>query len=237
MSVKEQELSPMQSGKPQHWFISDIQLMMHGMGDCNKPLHESAVLVEEITHQQIITVLHRALEVASLRGTKTLGLEDFLFLMRKDKVKLRRLLRYMHLKDKKAQLHKASSLDEEDATETDIKPATTGRRRKTCYEFLSSIDQTGELCALFEDEEEDEIKYERCYQSQRAELTSRCMDPQQYLEFSEARCTNFSEYNKGIQPPSNMSFAVARQRSLETGFSGLEAEVKPNQYALEVLSY
>ncbi|XP_052242429.1 transcription initiation protein SPT3 homolog [Dreissena polymorpha] len=85
--------------------------------------------------------------------------------------------------------------------------------------FFHPLIRQASFVRLFEDEEEDEIKYERLL---RAELTSRCMDPQQYLEFSEARCTNFSRKT---------------QKFRDWMFSGLEAEVKPNQYALEVLSY
>lgn len=45
------------------------------------------------------TQLRLACDVAIQRQSKQIGLEDFLFLLRKDKVKLRRLLRHFSLKD------------------------------------------------------------------------------------------------------------------------------------------
>ena len=45
------------------------------------------------------TQLRLACDVASQRQSKQIGLEDFLFLLRKDKVKLCRLLRHFSLKD------------------------------------------------------------------------------------------------------------------------------------------
>ena len=35
------------------------------------------------------------------------------------------------------------------------------KRRKLCYDFLSMIDQTGELTGLFEDDSVDDVKHER----------------------------------------------------------------------------
>lgn len=226
MSGKDQSPSLVGTGKTgsgQHWFISEIQQMMHGLGDCRRPLQESAILVEEITQQQMMTLLYRASDVASMRGAKLIGVEDILFLMRKDKVKLRRLLRYMDMKDLKAHIHRSSSVDEEDTQEhVEGKPQQPARkRRKVCYEFLSSIDQTGELLDLFEDDTEDDVKYERLL---RADLRSRCLDPKQYLEFCEARQANFGRKYKS-------------QRFKDWLLTGVNLEVKPNLHALELISY
>lgn len=212
------------TGSSQHWFISEIQQMMHALGDCRRPLQESAILVEEITQQQMTTLLYKASDVATMRGAKLIGVEDILFLMRRDKVKLRRLLRYMDMKDMKAAIHRSASVDEEESAENaDTKPAqpTTGKRRKVCYEFLSTIDQTGELLDLFEDEAQDDVKYERLL---RADLTSRCLDPKQYLEFCEARQVNFARKHKS-------------QRFRDWLLTGVNLEIKPNQHAIELIGY
>lgn len=206
----------------QQWFISDIQHMMHGLGDCRRPLHESAVLVEEITQQQMAALLHKACDVALMRGAKMIGVEDILFLIRRDKVKLSRLLRYMCMKDLRASIQRSASVDEEDSVDSaDGKPSQGRKRRKVCHDFLSSIDQTGELLALFNDEVEDEVKHERLL---RADLQSRCLDPKQYLEFCEARQCNFSRKYKS-------------QRFKDWLLSGVTLELKPNLHALELFSY
>jgi transcription initiation protein SPT3 len=39
--------------------------------------------------------------------------------------------------------------------------SNTNKRQKIAQDFLTSIDQTGELLAMFEDDEIDEVKQER----------------------------------------------------------------------------
>ncbi|XP_064618360.1 transcription initiation protein SPT3 homolog [Liolophura sinensis] len=202
------------------WFTTEIQQMMHGFGDSRRPLLDSAMLVEELVHQQMTTIAQQAAGVAMSRNARFIGIEDFLFLLRKDKVKLRRLLRYMMLKDKTATLK--SSQDEEEGNETGEKLSQPLKKRtKMCQDFLSNIDQTGELVALFEDDGLDEVKHDRLL---RAELLTRSMTPTQYLEFCEARQVTFCRKFKS-------------HRFKEWLLTGLHLEVKPNALALEVLSY
>ncbi|KAH9498266.1 Transcription initiation protein SPT3 [Bulinus truncatus] len=177
--------------------------MMYGFGDCKKPLLETAALVEEIVHQQITAMIYRANDVAVIRGDKQISIEDILFLLRKDRVKLKRLLKYYEVRDLKNVLK--SSISSGDDSKVD--PAAIqfqekvmfdkklmSRNRQICYEFLSSIDQTGELVSLFTDTEVDSVKHERML---RAELQSQGMDTQQYFEFCQARQVSFSRgYNK-----------------------------------------
>ncbi|VDI57308.1 transcription initiation protein SPT3 [Mytilus galloprovincialis] len=154
---------------PQHWFTTEIQQMMYGFGDCRKPLYDTAVLVEEIVKQQMISLLYQAMDVAIMRNARFIGLEEFLFLLRKDKIKLKRFLQYMGLKDLKAIALKGG--EEEESPET-----------------------PGELISLFEDiDEKDEIKHERLL---RAELRTRGMDQKQYMEYFEARQASFNRRYK-----------------------------------------
>ena len=207
---------------PTLWFTTEIQQMMHGFGDCRKPLAESASLVEEIVHQQMIHLLYQAEEVGRLRNARFLGIEDFLFLMRKDKTKLGRLIRYMTLKDVKTAQLKATGFEEDEATEqTQEIKAPPKKRKKICYDFLSTIDQTGELVALFDDELSDEVKHERAL---RAEMLSRTLDSQQYLEFCEARQASFTPRYK-------------LQKFKDWLMMGVVLDIKPNPMAMEVLSY
>lgn len=89
--------------------------------------------------------------------------------MRKDKVKLVRLFRYLSIKDMKAAIFSGSAIEDDvgehcgssdPSTPFDEKPQQT-KRVKLCYDFLSSIDQTGELLSVFDDDFFDEIKYHR----------------------------------------------------------------------------
>lgn len=94
--------------------------------------------------------------------------------MRKDRVKLARLIRYLQVKDLKSKLVSAQTDKAEEIEDdlTSICKETLGgepkahqtKRVKLCYDFLSSIDQTGCLLEMFEDDQKnffDEIKHER----------------------------------------------------------------------------
>lgn len=73
--------------------------MMHGFGDSSEPLIESAKIIEEVVLQQMRAIIKNACEVSDRRGNGKKGVsvsaEDLVFLLRKDKVKLQRLLKYL----------------------------------------------------------------------------------------------------------------------------------------------
>ena len=80
-------------------FVTEIQSMMHGFGDSRSPLIESATLIQTVVLQQMRTIIHKASEVSIMRGVKAVGPEDIIFLMRKDRVRLHRLLKYLGIVD------------------------------------------------------------------------------------------------------------------------------------------
>lgn len=69
--------------------------MMHGFGDSAEPLIESARMIEDVVLQQMRSIVYKACEVADRRNSRLITPEDFIFLMRKDKVKVQRLLKYL----------------------------------------------------------------------------------------------------------------------------------------------
>jgi hypothetical protein len=77
------------------YFVTEIQSMMHGFGDSRTPLLESASLIETIVQQQQWAIINQAADVAAMRGAKCIGPEDILFLLRKDRIKTHRLLKYL----------------------------------------------------------------------------------------------------------------------------------------------
>ncbi|XP_006813301.2 transcription initiation protein SPT3 homolog [Saccoglossus kowalevskii] len=207
---------------PKTWFTTDIQRMMFAMGDCRRPLHESALLIEDIVHQQMTSMLVKAAEVTAMRAARFISLEDFLFLIRKDRDKLKRLLRFLSIKDLKSKISKTGIVeDEETYSESagDIKPIVS-KRRKISYDFLNTIDQTGELLGLFEEEDTlDEIKQDRL---ERADKQSRTMDTTTYQEYTESRQINFHKKASKFKEWLDCSHLV---------------DIKPNPLAMEVLSY
>lgn len=100
----------------------------------------------------------QALDVAAQRGSRSVGIEEILFLMRKDKRKLVRLIR--HLKFRDATPAAGHAVDDLFASEPpDVKPSL--QRVQICRDFLATIDTNGDLLTVFDDEFFDEIKHER----------------------------------------------------------------------------
>uniref|UniRef100_A0A8C4Y251 SPT3 homolog, SAGA and STAGA complex component n=1 Tax=Gopherus evgoodei TaxID=1825980 RepID=A0A8C4Y251_9SAUR len=186
------------------------------LGDVRRPLHETAVLVEDIIHRQLINLLQQAAEVSQLRGARVISAEDLLFLMRKDKKKLRRLLKYMFFRDYKSKIVKG--IEEDDLLEDKFNSSSVNKRQKLAQDFLNSIDQTGELLAMFEDDEIDDVKQERM---ERAERQTRMMDSAQYAEFCESRQLSFSKKASKFRDWLDCS----------------SMEIKPNAVAMEILAY
>ncbi|KAG3289571.1 hypothetical protein H1C71_025866 [Ictidomys tridecemlineatus] len=223
-------------------FAAELQSMMFSLGDARRPLYETAVLVEDVVHTQLINLLaemcppsrasalcadsnpwaslnplQQAAEVSQLRGARVISPEDLLFLMRKDKKKLRRLLKYMFIRDYKSKIVKG--IDEDDLLEDKLSGnSNTNKRQKIAQDFLNSIDQTGELLAMFEDDEIDEVKQERM---ERAERQTRSMDSAQYAEFCESRQLSFSKKASKFRDWLDCS----------------SMEIKPNVVAMEILAY
>ncbi|CAK9795691.1 Transcription initiation protein SPT3 homolog [Anthophora plagiata] len=175
-------------------YTTEIRQMMHGFGDSSEPLIESAKIVEEVVLQQMRTIIKRACEVSERRGSLKKGIsisaEDLIFLLRKDKIRLQRLMKYLELKEFKSSIHKAIDSDlAEDIVQTE---SLEGSKRKgPLHNFFSQIDNTGEL---FEDASTtDEVKQQRCI---RAEIMSRSMDEARYLKFSKARNASFANKNR-----------------------------------------
>uniref|UniRef100_UPI0037E858E8 transcription initiation protein SPT3 homolog n=1 Tax=Semicossyphus pulcher TaxID=241346 RepID=UPI0037E858E8 len=204
-------------------FIPELQSMMFALGDARRPLHETAALVEDIVHTQLITMLHQACEGAALRGSRVISAEDILFLMRRDKRKVGRLLKYLQFRDYKSKLLKSME-DEEPQQETGAAAAGGGvaggnqRRQRLAQDFLVWMDQTGDLLSLAERQEVDPVKQERI---ERLERQTRAMDQAQYLEFCESRQLSFAKKASKFRDWLDCS----------------SLELKPNSIAMEILSY
>ncbi|PSR94721.1 Transcription initiation factor TFIID subunit like [Actinidia chinensis var. chinensis] len=92
-------------------FQKDLQHMMYGFGDDPNPLPETVVLVEDIVLEYVTDLVHKAEDVASIRGK--LLTDDFLFLIRKDLPKLNRCTELLSMNEELKQARKAFEVDEE----------------------------------------------------------------------------------------------------------------------------
>ncbi|XP_015253096.1 PREDICTED: transcription initiation protein SPT3 homolog [Cyprinodon variegatus] len=199
-------------------FIPELQSMMFALGDARRPLFETAALVEDIVHTQLINMLHQACEGAALRGSRVISAEDILFLLRRDKRKLARLLKYLQFRDFKFKLLK--TVEEEDLQQESAGSSAGGnqRRQRLALDFLAWMDQTGEFLSLAEKQEVDTIKQERM---ERLERHTRNMDTAQYTEFCESRQLSFAKKASKFRDWLDCS----------------SLELKPNSMATEILSY
>uniref|UniRef100_A0A8C5M6R5 Transcription initiation protein SPT3 homolog n=1 Tax=Leptobrachium leishanense TaxID=445787 RepID=A0A8C5M6R5_9ANUR len=243
----------------------------YSLGDCRRPLYDTAVLVEDIVHTQLISLLRledhqlrstvcsaafggsstafnglfsciwriiscvrcwwlhfcsanrqlrlalqQAADVSQMRGARVISSEDLLFLMRRDKKKLKRLLKYIVFRDYKSKILKG--IEEDDVEDKLSSASNTCKRQKLAQDFLNSIDQTGELLGLMEDDEIDDVKQERM---ERAEKQTRTMDSAQYAEFCESRQLSFCKKTSKFRDWLDCS----------------SMEIKPNAVAMEILAY
>lgn len=83
-------------------FLGDIESIMWAMGDCRRPLQQSAKLIEDAMSRSVRLLMAEAQSVAESRGESWLGAEDLLFVLRKDRPTLLRLIRHMKIRDLRA---------------------------------------------------------------------------------------------------------------------------------------
>lgn len=60
----------------------EIQGMMYGFGDCREPRKDTADIIEKILKSQLIKFLELLTEAAARIGSKKIGVNEFLVLLR-----------------------------------------------------------------------------------------------------------------------------------------------------------
>lgn len=171
---------------PVGWmFTNEIKSMMYCFGDVRHPNTESAILIEEITHKQISDLIRRANEVTQMREGKCMGVEDIFFLLRKEKGKLKCLVRHLNFKE----MVSASSQEEEPIAEQDLfhHPGSLSGKKRPFLDFLNPVDLAGDY-GMYGDV--DEIQTERLeFQN----VLTENMDQALYLEYAECRQASFGK--------------------------------------------
>ncbi|RZF45105.1 hypothetical protein LSTR_LSTR013985 [Laodelphax striatellus] len=126
-----------------------IQGMLFGLGDCSKPLLTTAKMIETLLLQQMTVLLDQLEEIAMRRDSTKIEMQDIVFLMRKDKAKLTRLLNVIDLKDNK---NWNVQSDLESPNENGLTKTKAPKRKEKCLLFLQSIGVSG-VCATFPDDD------------------------------------------------------------------------------------
>lgn len=155
-------------------YCNEISLMMFGFGDSHKPNPETVRLVESIVLKQLRTIVQEALKYSDGKNLKG---DELVFLMRHNKQKMRRFVKYLVNKQNKNILQKVHM----DLIDIDQEK----KPRSALLDFIEKIDECEEFMNITEF---DEIKYER---QLRADRISQALDEKKYLEFCKARCASF----------------------------------------------
>lgn len=176
-------------------YTHEIQQMMYGFGDIAEPMLESAKIIEDVVLQQMRVIVRKACDIADRRASTkkntVISGEDLIFLLRKDKVKLRRLIKYLEIKDLGCSVNKVVEGDKLNDNLTDAEEINGNSKKVPFQNFLEQIDNTGEL--LEDASAVDDIKQLRCI---RAEMVTRSMDEICYMKFSKARRVSFANKNR-----------------------------------------
>lgn len=177
--------------------------MMFGFGDSHIPNPETVRLVESIVLKQLRIIIQEALKNSD---GKYLESKHLVFLMRRDKQKMRRFVRYLYNKKNKRILQSLTT-----STITNHILNCTEKPTSELLEFIEGIDETGEFTDLTVF---DEVKHQR---ELRADRISQALDENKYLDYCKARCASFSRETteKSLQklrlwvnPEGNITFEV-----------------------------
>ncbi|XP_034255709.1 transcription initiation protein SPT3 homolog [Thrips palmi] len=177
-------------------YLHEIQLMMHGCGDCAKPLQSTAKVVASIVQQQALNIAWRAEEQAIRRGFKTVTPRDIIFLMRNNPDKLRRLYSYLSVKEMRTNFTSLAGSDVMEAAGEEMEGDVSNfkgesakkSRLASLRDMFTEIDTSGELIDSLNSPSLDPIRQKR---EQRADSMSQSLDPAGYFEFSNARRAAF----------------------------------------------
>ncbi len=166
--------------------------MQFGFGDSPKPLVATTELIEKIVKEQLVLILDLLCETAMTRESSSIGIEDFLFLLRHSPLKLRRFCHYLQVRDMKKALSKENKGNVVRELElTSIDNRTETKDLTHALKFLHHIDPTGYLssvadpnrdCPLTDDQFKERVS--------RIDHMTISMDISQYLEYSKVRLSN-----------------------------------------------
>lgn len=166
-------------------YFDQISMIMYGLGDSRDRNPETVRLVESIVLKQLQAIVEEALKYSD--GV-TLNGENLVFLLRHNKTKMQRFVRYIFNKISAKKLRAQSNLDS-DVIESncDVPP------KNNLLDFIERIDETGEFTDL---SAVDDVKKDR---EIRAAFISKELDDKAYLDFQKARCASFKEVGSGFK--------------------------------------
>lgn len=160
-------------------FAPEIQAMLSAHGDSSRSRLDTAIVLQSVVRSQMREILSAAANVARTRVSNQIQLEDLLFTMRSDPIRVQRLIKYLSVKDVAAA----------NSAKQGLEVATPANRVRRCREFLFTIDTEGGLLRKAADDElQDACRLER---HKMLDRVARHMDVRQYTDFTRARQVTF----------------------------------------------
>lgn len=177
-------------------YRSEIMQMMFVIGD-SEPLTETTTLVEEIVRSQVIELLIQATSQASKRGSKSISVEDLIFLIRHDKAKVNRLRTYLSWKDvRKNAKDTDGGADGTELLEDGAQPESKLKYKKARvglpWDLNSMFHESVPEREDEEDEEETEANFATMQRLKNADERTRTMSKDEYVHWSECRQASFT---------------------------------------------
>uniref|UniRef100_A0A0B7JNW5 Uncharacterized protein n=1 Tax=Bionectria ochroleuca TaxID=29856 RepID=A0A0B7JNW5_BIOOC len=155
--------------------MGTIKQMMYVSGETAEPPVETTSIMEDIVRQQVIEMLRTCTELASRRGSKSIGINDLIFQIRHDQAKVSRLRTFLSWKDAKKNKKAKVGLPWEQSS---FYPVEVPEREDE------------------EDEDEDEMNFITLQRLRRADERTKVMTKDEYVTWSEYRQASFT-YRKG----------------------------------------
>ncbi|KAK9471694.1 transcription initiation factor IID, 18kD subunit-domain-containing protein [Dipodascopsis tothii] len=194
----------------------EIQMMMFVSGETNDPPAETTSLIEDIVRSQVVEMLLQATSQAARRGSRSISIEDLIFLIRHDKAKVNRLRTYLSWKDvrKNAKEQDGGGVEGADILDDAVVASAGGpgpgadssAAAKMKYR-KSKVRLPWELPTMFSepvpenededvDEEEMEANFATVERLRHADERTKAMTQEEYVHWSECRQASFT-FRKG----------------------------------------
>ncbi|KAK7203363.1 Spt3 protein [Myxozyma melibiosi] len=230
------------SGSDKYKYKPEIQQMMFVSGETNDPPTETTSLIEDIVRSQVIEMLLQATAQAARRGSRSIAVEDLIFLIRHDRAKVNRLRTYLSWKDvrKNAKDQEGGAVEGTELLEDAAAPAVAAPDQlgpKMKYR-KSKVKLPWDLTNMFPepvpdaededgnagpDEEEMEANLATLQRLQSADERTRAVTKEEYVHWSECRQASFT-FRKG-------------KRFREWAGIGALTDSKPNDDIIDILGF
>ncbi|VUC27203.1 unnamed protein product [Clonostachys rosea] len=217
--------------------MKSIKQMMYVSGETAEPPVETTSIMEDIVRQQVIEMLRTCTELASRRGSKSIGINDLIFQIRHDQAKVSRLRTFLSWKD----VRKNVKDSDDKGAEADIAggddpvggvvggpvddSAKKNKKAKVGLPWEQSSFYPVEVPEREdeEDEDEDEMNFITLQRLRRADERTKVMTKDEYVTWSEYRQASFT-YRKG-------------KRFREWAGFGIVTDSKPSDDIVDILGF